>query len=243
VIAAFHSVEFPRLGWDEDGDIYRKTWIFRAHKSATYALEPFIEREARGNRLSWKPLESQLLKEFQTKAPLHIGSDRLPHPNDKLSWLALMQHLGVPTRLLDFTYSPYVALYFALRDRSTDKPASPPEVWAINVVAVNNVASQRSRNADQAHAKEYPEPAVKTVGQRYARRHFMDPRFFATEYDVLKNEGDDWNTVVSKALEPENIPRDIFNKDGLILSALPSFENQRLSSQTRRIFIERSGGP
>ena len=224
------SVDLPELGWGAEGDIYRKTWIFRGHKSATYNLEPSIEREAGGTRLSWKALESELLKEFQTKAPLHISSDRLPHSNDKLSWLPLMQHYGVPTRLLDFTYSPYAALYFALRDRPKDKPTSPPEVWAVDQVAVNSVASGRSRNADQDYAKEHPEPTAKTVGQRRARS-LLDQRFFAREYEILEGEDRGWNTIVSKALEPDEIRRDFFDNNGLVLSALPRVESQRLSSQ------------
>lgn len=43
-----------------------------------------------------------------------------------MEWLALMQHHGAPTRLLDFTWSPYVAAFFAL-ERATENAA----IWAI----------------------------------------------------------------------------------------------------------------
>jgi hypothetical protein len=44
-----------------------------------------------------------------------------------IEWLALMQHHGAPTRLLDFTYSLYVAAYFALEEAEGESA-----VWAIN---------------------------------------------------------------------------------------------------------------
>jgi len=241
VTKAFDSFEPTKLGWDAEGDIDRKAWIFRGHKLATYKLEPSVERETSGKSLEFKSLESVMLDEFQKKARLHISFEDRPELQDKISWLALMQHYGVPTRLLDFTYSPYAALYFALRDRPRDKRMSPPEVWAIDVVRVNDVASQRSTKADQAYAKEHPEPDVKAASQRYARRHLFDQRFFATEYDVLEKEGQDWQSIVSKALEPEEIRRDYFNKNGLVISALPPVENHRLSESARRLSLKRSG--
>ncbi len=78
ITASFHSVELPKLGWDTEGDVSRKTWIFRGHKSAAYSLEPSVEREARGMRLEWRSLEGEMLKEFHAKAPLHISPERLP---------------------------------------------------------------------------------------------------------------------------------------------------------------------
>lgn len=50
----------------------------------------------------------------------HLYLNHTPKEDDALSWLAIMQHYGAPTRLLDFTFSPYVAAYFALNGDSGD---------------------------------------------------------------------------------------------------------------------------
>jgi len=62
--------------------------------------------------LDRRGVESELLFRFQQQA--HQFIHNAPLAEDKASWFALMQHHGVPTRLLDWTLSPYVALYFAV---------------------------------------------------------------------------------------------------------------------------------
>ena len=68
--------------------------------------------------------EERILRIFRRKA--HLLLTHIPDENDLLEWLALMQHHGAPTRLIDFTWSPYVAAFFALERAVCDSA-----IWAI----------------------------------------------------------------------------------------------------------------
>jgi hypothetical protein len=70
----------------------------------------------------------------------------LPEAHDNLEWLALMQHHGAPTRLLDWTRSPYVALFFAFE--VAREPDGYCALWAIDM----DWCRQRSREVVEKRA-------------------------------------------------------------------------------------------
>lgn len=61
-----------------------------------------------------------------------------PTSSDPLGWLFLMQHYRLPTRLLDWTQSPLVALYFGLEEPDDSDAA----VWALSPTCLNLVEAE-----------------------------------------------------------------------------------------------------
>jgi hypothetical protein len=72
-------------------------------------------------------LEERLLHSFQRRAHLFVPASYLPAADRPLAWMALMQHHGCPTRLLDWTRSFYVALYIAV----SEQPQKDGLIWAL----------------------------------------------------------------------------------------------------------------
>jgi hypothetical protein len=81
-------------------------YLFRGVSNFTYNLQSSLERTARDYQT-----ENWLIDQFQRCIHEYLPVES--HPNNKFELLSLMQHHGVPTRLIDITKSPYVALYFA----------------------------------------------------------------------------------------------------------------------------------
>lgn len=225
IAKAFEQLPKASLRRDEDGEPDPVSWIFRGHKLHTYRLKPSIERETPPD-YEWSEIEYRLLREIQSRAALHVAPSQIPAQNCKLSWLAFMQHHGTPTRLLDFTHSPYVALYFALRHREANMKGYA-EVWAIDAVALQRKAESiilaASREAREDNKGEPPPPPI--LGS------FMRLQDMSSALQRAQADDDYWYRLTSDALNPPGFDREYFNRNGLVSVALPPRQNLRLSSQ------------
>lgn len=95
-------------------NVLPNNYVFRGQSNAAWDLQSTLERiiGKKWSAQQARKFEDYSLNTFQSKYHIYSGTEHLP--KSKLSWLSVMQHYGVPTRLIDFTTSPYVALYFAL---------------------------------------------------------------------------------------------------------------------------------
>jgi hypothetical protein len=106
-------------------------WAFRGQACVSWGLQTVLDRAKARLGLSAQDLplmEEGILREFQRLAPAFAKGIRLPDKNEILEWFALMRHHGGPTRLLDWTSSFFVALYFAVEQAEGDCA-----VWALEV--------------------------------------------------------------------------------------------------------------
>jgi len=109
--------------WDKNINRYRSSYVYRGLWNKNFDLRTSLTRLGG----DYDQLEPHLLRNFRKYAYNN------PSPGNSIwNWLAVAQHHGLPTRLLDWTYSPYVALHFATANLAHyDNDAA---IWCVNYV-------------------------------------------------------------------------------------------------------------
>ena len=112
---------------------------FRGHVDTDWVLLPSIARPPHDVEK-----EMTLMKRFRQNAYAFLPRP----PGGEWEWLFLMQHYGVPTRLLDWTESPLMGLFFAVEKSECSVDAC---VWALDPIGLNKVA-----RLEPAHQHDLP---------------------------------------------------------------------------------------
>jgi hypothetical protein len=122
--------EIHLTSWQQIVDLAEtlKGFIFRGQANASWPLTTSLERAFETYRPTTPVFDLKeywILQEFKSK--YHLYNSGGPPDTNNFEWLAILQHHGCPTRLLDFTSSLYIASYFAISTSTTDAA-----IWAIN---------------------------------------------------------------------------------------------------------------
>lgn len=142
--------------WEDLHRYARPGWLYRGHRKADWVIESSIERCFARESIPVAQryaLEQELLRDF--KRAYHQYAAHVPGDGAMLEWLALMEHHGAPTRCVDFSYSTYVAAYFALEDADDDCA-----VWAINGPWASKASVSALRRAGKKGVETFLKPTV-----------------------------------------------------------------------------------
>jgi hypothetical protein len=120
--------------WNPSLRRYRSPFAFRGLPCVEHTLSSSLVRL--GGKAETRTLELALLRNFRKYAATDAN-----HADSIWDWLALGQHRGLPTRLLDWTYSPLVALHFATEH--PDDFDRDGVVWCVNFVEANKLIPPR----------------------------------------------------------------------------------------------------
>jgi len=133
----------------------KETWLFRGHNDPREPLRTSLEKafcniasikidkekdvkDLLQNKFMdasiWE-IERGLIRRF--KRQYHHFDVRLPESGNYIEWLSIMRHYGAPNRMLDWSYSFFVAVFFAIEDSISEKGAA---IWALEKNAIIKTA-------------------------------------------------------------------------------------------------------
>ena len=119
---------------------------WRGQSNASWQLLPSLYRGS----IPYE-LERETVRDFKLKSLPFIRGIK---PTLEVEWLFLMQHHGAPTRILDSTESPLVALYFSVADFENQEDAV---VWALHpwILNIVTIGSQTIAASNSVHVKDW----------------------------------------------------------------------------------------
>lgn len=211
---------------------------YRGQADNSWGLTPTLSRTNGGIEA-----EIALMKRFKQNA-IPLASVK---PMSEWEWLFLMQHYGLPTRLLDWTESPLVGLYFAIESH----PDKDGALWCLLPIKLNENANISYSLSVEIPCFEVDEPLDNYLPQKIASERTSslkpiaamamrdNPRVFAQmgsftithrEQIAIETIGDNkhiWRFIIPKEFK-EEIRKELAYLRITKLTLFPELENVAL---------------
>lgn len=151
-------------------------WLCRGQANEAWGLVPSIAR-VRPIADTTRRAEQNMMEEFKRSAIPHLSRS----PATEWEWLALAQHHGIPTRLLDWTKNPLAALLFAASGRSDADSA----VWCFRYRRSHRTEAVDPYSIDEVYVLRPTHLSARIVGQSsYFTAHPIPLRPFDPQKDT-----------------------------------------------------------
>ncbi len=150
-------------------------------------------------------IEGSLLSEFRQHGHRYLRTLEIPAHQDALGWMMIMQQYGAPTRLLDWTSSPYVGAYFAVKD----EPKEDGVLWIhdyeklVAALKASETEMDLKRIIDahtgKSPALQDPPGICALFTQKHTERMYAQQGFYMACEDPRRAHDEVMNEIAAKA--------------------------------------------
>jgi hypothetical protein len=197
------------------------SWGFRGQENADWPISSTFERAFLNHdkinddmierRLRIKELS--LISDFQKDAYRYIEHE----PKNLLEWLSLMRHYGIPTRLVDISASPFIALYFAVCNNAK----TPFAIWAIPTY--DTIPAPPFTYLQNYFSKKHSPVNFVNWVQKISDTQLFDKTLISSKKEEF------FNWLLGRT--PKGHPVKLSSNRSCVLSISPDRNNHRISAQ------------